>query len=296
MPAKRPSTRDRALGAYLGLAVGDALGATVEFMTRREIEHKYKVHDRIVGGGWLNLKPGQVTDDTEMSLALGGALLEHRGFGAKAVCDAFLKWLLTKPVDVGNTCRRGIRRYMTDGSVESPFNDGDAGNGAAMRNLPVVLATLNDDAAFAAWTLGQCHTTHNHPLSDSATLALGRMTRRMIKGEMIVAAREEANRLIAEHPQFKFTPYRGLCSAYVVDTMQTVLHHFFDTDGFEPCLIAVVNQGGDADTTGAIAGMIAGAAYGVGEIPRQWRRKLDREVARRIEEQVDGLLALSSAG
>ena len=61
---------DRALGAYLGLAIGDALGATVEFMTRREIEARYGEHNRIVGGGWLALKPGQVTDDTAMSLAL----------------------------------------------------------------------------------------------------------------------------------------------------------------------------------------------------------------------------------
>ncbi|MEO5337089.1 MAG: ADP-ribosyl-[dinitrogen reductase] hydrolase [Magnetospirillum sp. WYHS-4] len=293
MPNHRPTLRERALGAYLGLAVGDALGATVEFLTQREIAHKYKVYDRMVGGGWLNLKPGQVTDDTEMSLALGRALLAEKGFSAQAVCEAFVAWLRSKPADVGNTCRRGIRRYMANGSLESPFSDGDAGNGAAMRNVPVVLATLHDEAAFAAWTLGQCHTTHNHPLSDGATLALGRMTRRMIQGEMIVAAREESNRLIAEHPQFRFTPYRGLCSAYVVDTVQTVLHHFFATDGFEPCLVAVVNQGGDADTTGAIAGMVAGAAYGVRDIPPRWLKKLDRNVAREIEEQVDRLLDLA---
>ena len=65
---------DRALGAYLGLALGDALGATVEFMTPREIAHRFAaqggVHRHIIGGGWLKLAPGQVTDDTTMSLAL----------------------------------------------------------------------------------------------------------------------------------------------------------------------------------------------------------------------------------
>ena len=55
---------DRALGAYLGLAIGDALGATVEFMRPREIQLQYGVHRDIVGGGWLKLARGQVTDDT----------------------------------------------------------------------------------------------------------------------------------------------------------------------------------------------------------------------------------------
>jgi ADP-ribosyl-[dinitrogen reductase] hydrolase len=66
---------DRALGAYLGFAIGDALGATLEFMRPREIVLQYGVHRDIVGGGWLKLACGQVTDDTTMSLALGTALL-----------------------------------------------------------------------------------------------------------------------------------------------------------------------------------------------------------------------------
>ena len=78
-------TLDRALGAYLGLALGDALGATVEFMTPREIAHQFAhqggVHRHIVGGGWLKLAPGQVTDDTTMSLALGEALLRGERTG-----------------------------------------------------------------------------------------------------------------------------------------------------------------------------------------------------------------------
>ena len=69
---------DRALGSYLGLAIGDALGATVEFMTPSEIVATHKVHRQILGGGWLRLKPGQVTDDTQMCLALGDAILSAR--------------------------------------------------------------------------------------------------------------------------------------------------------------------------------------------------------------------------
>src|ERR1035441_7052269 len=84
---------DRALGSFLGLAVGDALGATVEFMTAREIAARYKIHKDIIGGGWLHLKPGQVTDDTEMALALGSAVLASGGWNARAIADAFLAWM-----------------------------------------------------------------------------------------------------------------------------------------------------------------------------------------------------------
>ncbi|PPQ31826.1 ADP-ribosyl-[dinitrogen reductase] hydrolase [Rhodopila globiformis] len=288
-----PSLHERALGAYLGFAVGDALGATVEFMTRREIEATYGRHETIVGGGWLRLAPGQVTDDTEMTMCLGRAILEGETWDVARVCEQFAAWLRGNPVDVGNTCRRGIRRYMSDGSVCGPFSEGDAGNGALMRNLPVVLATLGDEAEFERWSIEQSHVTHHHPLSDAAVLALGRMTRVLLAGDGVAAARREASALVAGHPQFRFKPYRGLCSAYVVDTVQTVLHHFFETDSFQSCVAETVNKGGDADTTGALAGMLAGAAYGVQDIPPRWLSRLDPGLCAEIRGQVAGLIARS---
>ncbi|CAL1240556.1 ADP-ribosyl-[dinitrogen reductase] hydrolase [Candidatus Methylocalor cossyra] len=286
--------RDRALGAYLGLAVGDALGATVEFMTPQEIRQRFGLHDRIVGGGWLKLAAGQVTDDTEMALALGQALVERGGFELKAVAEAFAAWLKGKPVDVGNTCRRGIRRYLRDGSLAGPMNPGDGGNGACMRNLPVALATLGDGEAFARCTLAQCHFTHHHPLSDAATLALGGMVQHLVLGGTREACRPLATALVARHPEFCFDPYPGRASGYIVDTVETVLHFFFSTDSFADCLIAVVNRGEDADTTGALAGMLAGAAYGLAGIPGHWLRRLDGAVARQIERQTDALLAIAA--
>lgn len=288
------SLLDRALGAYLGMAVGDALGATVEFLTRSEIAAKYGTHCRMVGGGWLKLKPGQVTDDTQMAIHLGRALLAAQGWDLRMVCEQFALWLKSKPVDVGATCRRGIRRYMVEGSLSTPFHEGDAGNGAAMRNLPIALATIHDPEACAAWSVEQAHITHNHPLSDQATLCLGGMVRALLLGGGIRGARAEVNALIAAHKSFKFDPFRGTASAYIVDTMQAVLHFYFRTDNYRSCVIEVVNQGGDADTTGAIAGMLAGATYGVQSIPGGWLKKLDPAVKSEIEAQVSGLLAIAS--
>ena len=284
---------DRALGAYLGFAVGDALGATVEFMTKSEIAAAFGFHVRMVGGGWLKLKPGQVTDDTEMTLCVGRILIRCGSWNLQAVCEEFARWLRGVPVDVGNTCRRGIRRYILDGSMATPFHEGDAGNGACMRNLPVALATLRDPETFRRWTLEQCHITHNHPLSDDATLALGRMVQRLVLGGGILDCREEARAMTAKHPEFRFDRYRGPCSAFIVDTVRTVLHHYFLADSIRSCIGETVNEGGDADTAGALAGMLAGATYGASTIPQPWLGRLDKAVVAEIRAQVPRLLALA---
>lgn len=284
---------ERALGAYLGFAVGDALGATVEFMTPSEIQHSYGMHRDMIGGGWLKLKPGQITDETQMALALGQSIIDSGGWNATAAADAFVAWLKSKPVDVGNTCRRGIQRYLTDGTLAGQPNDADGGNGACMRNLPLALAMLNDDDAFIHATVAQCHITHHHPLSDAATLALGRMVRTLIRGGGIKGCRAVANRLIADFPLFRFEPYPKRASGYIVDTTQTVLHAFFRTDSFESCVTEVVNHGEDAGTNGALAGMLAGAAYGVAGIPGYWLKKLDKQIRRGIEAQTAALLSLA---
>ncbi|MCE6959162.1 ADP-ribosyl-[dinitrogen reductase] hydrolase [Cereibacter sphaeroides] len=289
-----PGLEDRALAAYLGLAVGDALGATVEFMTRSEIAARHGVHREIVGGGWLKLRPGQVTDDTEMSLALGRSLIRKGGLDARDLCEEFAGWLKSGPVDVGNTCRRGIRRFLVHGTVEGTYSDGDAGNGAAMRVLPVALATLGDPGRAEAWTLAQARATHHHPLSDDACLALVRMTQGLLHGQGKDAVRRVAEDLAARHRVFRLGPGPGQSSAYIVDTMQTVLHHYLGAESFDDCLVGTVNQGGDADTTGALAGMLAGATYGLGGIPARWLAALDPDVAGAIRAQVPRLLALSA--
>ena len=286
--------RSRALGAYLGLACGDALGATVEFLMPREIQAQYGIHREITGGGWLRLKPGQVTDDTEMSLYLGQAILDCDDWNPMAAADAFAAWLKSRPVDIGATCRRGIRRYMLQGTLETPLSDTDGGNGAAMRNLPVALFTLGNDTLFERYSLEQAHITHHHPFSDAGTLALGRMAQTLILGGGIKECRAIANRLIEQHRQFRLNPYPGRASSYIVDTVQTVLHHFFYTDNFESCVVETVNRGEDADTTGALAGMLAGALYGAEAIPKRWLERLDPDVTCRIHEQAEGLLRRSA--
>jgi len=289
------SMYERALSAYLGLALGDALGATLEFLSRAEIEARYGVHREITGGGWLALPRGAVTDDTEMSIALGDSILAHGGFSAPKAAEAFARWLRSRPRDCGNTCRRGIQRYLRDGSSSAAPNERHGGNGALMRNLPVVLATLGDPEACRAQTLAQCHITHHHPYSDAAALAFGGMVAKMVCDEPFESVTEAAVALVRANPIFGYEDYTGRAGSYVAETVPTVLHHFFRTADFESCVVGTVNSGDDADTTGALAGMLAGARYGLSALPSRWLKRLDPDVRRRIERQTRGLLALSTA-
>lgn len=283
----------RAKAAFLGFAVGDALGAPVEFMTPSEIKAKYGTLREMVGGGWLRLKPGQVTDDTEMSLCVARAIADN-GWSVRAIAENFAGWLKSKPIDVGDTCRRGIRNFILKDMLETPFNQWDAGNGALMRMVPVALATVGDNDRLERWATEQGHLTHNHPLSDAACICYGKLIHLALQGRSKTRLRREAETLFTDYPTFRFEPYRGLATGYVVDTFQTVLHHFFRCKNFEECVAGAVNQGGDADTTGAIIGGLAGAYYGMDGIPLQWLKKIDKSVADELAKLSAKLLTYAS--
>lgn len=283
----------RARAAFLGLALGDALGATTEFMTPGEIRNRFRVHGKIVGGGWLHLKAGQVTDDTEMSLALARALVTAGRWDLSGIAENFVAWMRSKPVDIGATCRKGIRNYMLDGLLQVPYNEWDAGNGGVMRMAPVALFTLGDEELLAHRAVEQARLTHNHPLSDAACVTVGRMVQQAILGADRFQLHAETRELVASHPNFRFNNYHGHAGAYVVETLQTVFHYLFTTADFAECLIGVVNQGGDADTTGAISGMIAGAFYGLDSLPPKWLKKLDSRVRVEVDELAVRLTRLS---
>jgi ADP-ribosyl-[dinitrogen reductase] hydrolase len=159
-----------------------------------------------------------------------------------------------------------------------------------MRMAPIALAALADAQLLDAQAIEQAHITHHHPLSDAACVLVGRLIQLALIGHGMHRLRRQADATIAEFPNFRYAPYHGLSTAYVVDTMQTVLHFLFATSSFEECLIAIVNQGGDADTTGAIVGAIAGAYYGIDAIPREWVRKLDPTARAEIQDLADQLI------
>jgi ADP-ribosyl-[dinitrogen reductase] hydrolase len=286
---------DKAIAAYWGLAVGDALGATVEFMTPREIQYRYGVHDSIRGGGWLRLKKGQVTDDTEMALALGRAILQQGRLDARSVAQHFDSWLRGKPVDVGQTVRQGIIHYRRTGMPEVAMSD-NAGNGACMRLLPAALLTLgHSQEEIKTVSCQQAHVTHHNVLSDAACETVIHLIHGALYGaDKVELLHGPVADLIAQHPEFNFRASRmDNPTGYIVETMCAVFQSFMDTDSFRDCLIDVVNRGGDADTTGAIAGMIAGAYYGLPAIPTEWLSVIDPQVRASCRNQAKSILNLS---
>ena len=285
----------RARAAYLGLAIGDALGATVEFMTPAEIQHTHGIHNTIVGGGWLRLPVGQVTDDTTMALALGRAILEGQGFDALLIARSFDQWMRGKPVDIGHAVRRGLMYFRRTGEPFVSENEMDGGNGACMRCLPVALATIGCDEAWVKEAnRRQAHITHNNPLSDAACECVITMVQMGMAGyskESLLKG--PVTTLLNNQPKFIFDQReRYNPTGFVVETLQAVFQAFFATDSFEACLVNVVNRGGDADTTGAIAGMIAGAYYGLENLPQRWCTKLDKKVYADCDSQAQSLLEI----
>lgn len=292
----RSDIHDRAKAAFVGMAIGDALGATVEFMTSSEIAAQYGTFQEIVGGGWLRLKPGQVTDDTEMALCIARAVLRNQGWSREAIAQEFARWLKSRPVDCGDTCRKGIRAFMLHGTLEMPYNHWDGGNGAVMRMLPAALLALPDSELLKKYALEQARLTHHQQLSDAGCVCIGTMLHLILQGCSKSRLRKEADGLVARHHQFGFSPYRNLATAYVADTLATVFHYFFRGRDFEECLVGAVNQGGDADTTGAICGMLAGCYYGSQSIPKRWQKRLDNQLVVELERHADQLIMASPAG
>ncbi len=284
---------DKAKAAFMGVALGDALGATTEFMTPREIKVKFGVHNQIIGKGWLYLKPGQVTDDTEMSIWMGRAIQNSGGWDLSAIAEGFANWMKSRPVDIGSTCSRGIKNYIVHHRLEVPPSQWDAGNGALMRMVPVALYSLGDEERLNRYAVEQAHLTHNNPLSDAACIFFGRLVHHAVMGASLNQLRTLADEFVIAHPKFRYHPYPKNSSAYVVDTVQTVFHFLFSTSTFEECLVNTVNQGGDADTTGALAGMLAGALYGIRGLPRRWLKRLDSKVSSEVPVLAEHLVSHS---
>lgn len=283
----------RAQSAFLGLAIGDALGASVEFMEPEAIARAHPGGlTEIVGGGWLHLPAGAVTDDTQMAVALARAIAKPR-WRTSDIAASFAAWFASMPPDVGGTCARGILRWVKDRSVEAPLEERAAGNGAAMRVLPVALRCMGDEEWASLVAVQQARVTHNNPTSDAACQLIVRLVQMGLAGydkeDLLLAALEAVER----EPALTFDGYAGPTGGYVAETMRVVLNEFFNSDSFERCLIQVANRGGDADTAGAIAGAIAGAFYGLEGIPERWARALDAEVTVSVMRLGEELLGLS---
>lgn len=276
----------RAQGAMLGLAIGDAIGTSVEFSPRGSF---MPVSD-MVGGGVFGLQPGQWTDDTSMALCLATSLLEH-GFDMHDQLNRYLEWhdegymsSTGKCFDIGGTTSDALERYRRTGTTRAGSIDpNDAGNGSIMRLAPVVLyfqETPKDAIRYAA---EQSKTTHRAPECLMACQLMAEIMLRALGGaaKEVVLAPSQLNlawtpglATIAQSAYLGKTINEIRGTGYVVQSLEAALWCFASTANYRNCVLMAANLGDDADTTAAVAGQIAGAFYGAEGIPQPWRDRV----------------------
>lgn len=276
---------DRAVGALVGLAVGDALGTALEFSDR---DSRPPLTD-MVGGGPFNLAPGQWTDDTSMALCLGESLLANGRLEQRDLMERFVRWwrhgensVTGNCFDIGKTTSGALSRFEGTGDpVAGSADPRAAGNGSLMRLAPVALFFHRGarDAEEAARL--QSVTTHAAPAAVDACALFARMLVEAIGGrrreEVLRPRRRDGDPAVAALAAGSWKDKeRGdiVSSGYVVDTLEAALWAVERSRCFEEAVLLAVNLGHDADTVGAVTGQLAGALWGVQGIPERWRDRL----------------------
>eukprot|EP01114_Cavostelium_apophysatum_P015925 TRINITY_DN4441_c0_g1_i1.p1 TRINITY_DN4441_c0_g1~~TRINITY_DN4441_c0_g1_i1.p1 ORF type:complete len:430 (+),score=117.43 TRINITY_DN4441_c0_g1_i1:51-1292(+) len=296
------TTKERYLGCVLGVAVGDAFGSTLE--NTSDTTANKKLHTEMIGGGQFGLLPGQWTDDTSMTVCLAESLIE-KGFNPQDQLTRYVKWYRDgyrnsngECFDIGITTRMCLEKFMSK-KEDYPATTGDlarAGNGSLMRLSPIPLYYRADPLAALERAKDSSRTTHAGTSCVDACKYFTAVMIGVLEGdtkENVLAAHYLPPSLRKNKPNY--WTEQPLCSeideiargsfkeknppeihpsGHVVKTMECVLWAFHHTETFRDGLIKVVNLGGDADTTGAIFGQIAGAYYGENSIPAEWKDKL----------------------
>lgn len=269
---------DRVVGAVLGSAAGDALGAPYEFGPGGQLTARGE--EMRGGGGW---DPGEATDDTQMAVLVGESLLDHGGLELPDVFSRFQCWAAGDPKDIGLQ----TEDVLTNGepwdlaaALHFQLNARAAGNGSLMRasTSAVYFAAAGRQATMdAARRIAAL--THGDRAAWEGTAVLHELVRVALDGADPLAAlpatlglvcpsaRERYERVLAAdwHPDLA-TEFNGAvwpCLGSAVWALRT-------TTGFAEAVRAAVDLGGDTDTVAAVTGTLAGARYGAAAIPRQW--------------------------
>jgi len=269
--------RDRFRGALLGLAVGDAVGTTIEFKPPGTFE---PVRD-MVGGGPFALPAGAWTDDTSMALCLAESLIQQRRFDPVDQLERYLRWYREghwsstgRCFDIGNATRAALERFER---TREPFPGeavpDSAGNGPLMKLAPVVLAYASRPEDALRYAAESARTTHGAVEAADACRAFAALLLGAVNGTGAPRAEGLHPKVAAALASTREPPeVRG--GGYVVDALEAALWALRSTSSFEAGVLAAVNLGDDADTTAAIYGQLAGATYGLAGIPARWRERV----------------------
>ena len=264
----------RATASLVGLAIGDALGAPVEFKEPGQFK---PVTDYAFSSVW-SIPAGYWTDDTSMALCLADSILARNIVDPQDLLERFARWYQQgensstgRCFDIGNTTRSNIVRFLRNRVYSAAPNDAyQSGNGGIMRLAPVAIRWWHNTAMAEQMAELQSKTTHGSDECVNCAVELCNILTRAIQGRAVAQELKEKLGHISSSQISN--------SGRARDTLLAAKWAVATTNSLEDAVCCAVNLGGDADTIGAVAGQIAGACYGMEAIPQRWLDGLlDRE-------------------
>jgi ADP-ribosyl-[dinitrogen reductase] hydrolase len=285
--ASHPQLADRARGVILGLAVGDALGAAVEWDHPDQIRARYggPLRDMVASRTW---ELGEWTDDTAMALALAESLAERACYDEDDVLARYLVWARSGPKDIGATISHALARARTPADARAAAaayhresGGRSAGNGSLMRTAPIAILYRDDVGAIERLSRLDSSLTHHDELAGDACVILNMTIASLLTGRRMPQSTSTVGRAVAEAPTLTaeqlLDPVQRQIG-YVLTALRVAFWAAMSAGSFEEAVVAAANLGGDADTNAAVAGALAGARFGAEAIPQRWLEPLrDRE-------------------
>lgn len=271
-----PISADKICGCLLGLMCGDALGAPIEFHTPEDLRQKYPkgISDMVSDWNFTNCrKKGEITDDSEMAIALLRSLVNAKGFSSEEAHTQYLHWLRTGPSDVGITI---------SGALRGKKNPQSQANGALMRIAPLAIyAALHPECDWIAAAAEDCRITHIHPRCEAANIIYVESLILALQGcnpqDIYEAACKRADELgdaaLAERLRLAATeePTYYPMVGWVEIAFHCTYYWLLHAADYRSAMCAIVNRIGDPDTNAAIAGALLGAVFGSSGIPEAWQ-------------------------
>jgi ADP-ribosylglycohydrolase len=298
--ASEAARRDRARGALVGLAVGDAVGAPVEFDAPEEIVNRREELFSMPGGGMFGWAPGEFTDDTQMALLLGRHLREHGGrIRQDTLVRSFADWA-EDAIDVGNQTRSvlfAVTRGVPWRSAVAALPADASGNGSLMRVTPVALAAHSAEHAVEL-ARAQSELTHESAACLDCCAVFARLLWNVLEtGALAIdeaLSGPEADGIGNTATRFRLARAPQM-SGWVIRTLTGALWAMHGATSFEDVIWRAVSLGRDADTVGAVAGALAGSYYGLHAIPDSLSRRLQSQHRLFREDYPDALIELADA-
>ncbi|MCB9849656.1 MAG: ADP-ribosylglycohydrolase family protein [Phycisphaerales bacterium] len=298
MPRLEESLLAKYEGAMLGLAIGDALGFPVEFLSLKSIRSRFGSEGITDLHPFARYPAGTFTDDTQMSLALARAILK-KGNAAEhefltEVAREFVTWSRS-PENTrapGNTCMAACSELAADCSWRAPGNNNSKGCGTAMRSAPIGLAWHGDDDRIIRLASRTSELTHGHPCATAGSVAMALLTSWALDGmeprdmydRLVVATAPISRTFAAKLRQVPnvlddapASAYEELGDAWIAEeAVACALYAFWRTPSdYRQTVIAAANMDGDSDSAACIAGAISGAYNGITAIPEAWTQAVE---------------------